>query len=52
MLGRPSIGVWVTTSLRRDFWLVPMDWAWHPSFNPILNATIKDSSTSPTRLTT
>ena len=41
--GGPSIGVWATTSLRRDGRLVPMDRAGHPSFNPILNANdIKD----------
>jgi hypothetical protein len=39
MLGRePSIGAWMTTSLRRDGMLVPMDRGGNPSFNPILNA--------------
>ena len=44
MLGPgPSIGVWITTSLRRDGVLVPMDRGGNPSFNPILNADdIKD----------
>ena len=44
MLGRgPSIGTWITTSLRRDGVLVPMDREGNPSFNPILNADdIKD----------
>ena len=44
MLGPgPSIGVWITTSLRRDGLLVPMDREGNPSFNPILNADdIKD----------
>ena len=44
MLGPgPSIGVWITTSLRRDGMLVPMDREGNPSFNPILNADdIKD----------
>jgi hypothetical protein len=44
MLGPgPSIGVWITTSLRRDGILVPMDREGNPSFNPILNADdIKD----------
>lgn len=44
LLGRgPSIGVWITTSLRRDGMLVPMDRDGNPSFNPILNADdIKD----------
>jgi hypothetical protein len=44
MLSRePSIGVWATTSLRRDGMPVPMDRAGNPSFNPILNANdIKD----------
>jgi Domain of unknown function (DUF4331) len=38
MLGRgPSIGAWITTSLRRDGTLVPMDREGNPSFNPILN---------------
>jgi hypothetical protein len=41
--GGPSIGVWATTTLRRDGVLVPMDRAGNPSFNPILNANdIKD----------
>ena len=39
----PSIGVWITTSLRRDGTLVPMDREGNPSFNPILNPNdIKD----------
>jgi hypothetical protein len=39
----PSIGAWITTSLRRDGTLVPMDREGNPSFNPILNPdTIKD----------
>jgi hypothetical protein len=44
MLGRgPRIGAWITTSLRRDGMLVPMDREGNPSFNPILNANdIKD----------
>jgi hypothetical protein len=44
MLGPgPQIGAWVTTSLRRDGILVPMDRGGNPSFNPILNADdIKD----------
>jgi hypothetical protein len=44
MLGsRSEIGVWVTTSLRRDGQLMPMDREGNPSFNPILNADdIKD----------
>jgi hypothetical protein len=44
MLGPgPDIGVWITTSLRRDGTLVPMDREGNPSFNPILNADdIKD----------
>src|SRR5215510_16524436 len=44
MLGpAPSIGAWITTSLRRDGALVPMDREGNPSFNPILNADdIKD----------
>jgi hypothetical protein len=33
----PGIGAWVTTSLRRDGMLVPMDRGGNPSFNPILN---------------
>ena len=33
----PQIGVWITTSLRRDNTLVPMDREANPSFNPILN---------------
>jgi len=33
----PRIGVWITTSLRRDGTLVPMDREGNPSFNPILN---------------
>ncbi len=38
MLGRgPGIGAWITTSLRRDGRLVPMDREGNPSFNPILN---------------
>jgi hypothetical protein len=38
MLGPgPQIGAWVTTSLRRDGMLVPMDRGGNPSFNPILN---------------
>jgi hypothetical protein len=37
MLGRGPIGVWITTSLRRDGMLVPMDREGNPSFNPILN---------------
>jgi hypothetical protein len=44
LLGRgPLIGVWITTSLRRDGALAPMDRGGNPSFNPILNANeIKD----------
>jgi len=44
MLGPgPGIGAWITTSLRRDGVLVPMDREGNPSFNPILNADdIKD----------
>jgi hypothetical protein len=44
MLGSgPRIGVWETTSLRRDGMLVPMDRAGNPSFNPILDPNdIKD----------
>jgi hypothetical protein len=44
MLGPgPLIGVWITTSLRLDGMLVPMDREGNPSFNPILNANeIKD----------
>jgi len=43
MLGPGPIGAWVTTSLRRDGILVPMDRGGNPSFNPILNADdIKD----------
>ena len=43
MLGPGPIGAWVTTSLRRDGMLVPMDRGGNPSFNPILNADdIKD----------
>ena len=44
MLGPgPGIGTWITTSLRRDGTLVPMDREGNPSFNPILNANgIKD----------
>jgi Domain of unknown function (DUF4331) len=39
----PSIGAWITTSLRRDGTLVPMDREGNPSFNPILNPNaIKD----------
>jgi Domain of unknown function (DUF4331) len=39
----PQIGAWITTSLRRDGTLVPMDREGNPSFNPILNANaIKD----------
>jgi Domain of unknown function (DUF4331) len=34
---RPQIGAWITTSLRRDGTLVPMDREGNPSFNPILN---------------
>jgi Domain of unknown function (DUF4331) len=38
-----TIGTWITTSLRRDGGLVPMDREGNPSFNPILNAdAIKD----------
>jgi hypothetical protein len=40
MLGSgPVIGAWITTSLRRDGQLVPMDRGGNPSFNPILNPT-------------
>ena len=40
---RPGIGTWITTSLRRDGTLVPMDREGNPSFNPILNPNgIKD----------
>jgi hypothetical protein len=44
LLGRgQSIGMWITTSLRRDGTLVPMDREGNPSFNPILNPNgIKD----------
>ena len=44
MLGPgPVIGAWITTSLRRDGRLVPMDRGGNPSFNPILNPNaIKD----------
>jgi hypothetical protein len=39
----PTIGAWITTSLRRDGTLVPMDREGNPSFNPILNPNdIKD----------
>jgi hypothetical protein len=38
-----TIGAWITTSLRRDGTLVPMDREGNPSFNPILNPNgIKD----------
>jgi len=38
MLGDgPSIGAWITVSLRRDGTLVQMDREGNPSFNPILN---------------
>jgi Domain of unknown function (DUF4331) len=37
MLGPGPIGAWITTSLRRDGILVPMDRGGNPSFNPILN---------------
>jgi hypothetical protein len=38
MLGPgPSIGAWITVSLRRDGTLVQMDRGGNPSFNPILN---------------
>jgi hypothetical protein len=53
MLGPgPGIGAWITTSLRRDGTLVPMDREGNPSFNPILNADdIKDqfNATDPGR---
>ncbi len=43
MLGPGPIGTWITTSLRRDGTLVPMDREGNPSFNPILNPNnIKD----------
>jgi len=44
MLGPgPGTGTWITTSVRRDGALVPMDREGNPSFNPILNPnTIKD----------
>ncbi len=43
MLGPGPIGTWITTSLRRDATLVPMDREGNPSFNPILNPNnIKD----------
>src|SRR5689334_12851505 len=44
MLGNgSSVGAWITTSLRRDGTLVPMDREGNPSFNPILNPNgIKD----------
>jgi hypothetical protein len=43
MLGRGPIGTWITTSLRRNSMLVPMDREGNPSFNPILNPNgIKD----------
>jgi hypothetical protein len=35
--GGPQIGVWITTSLRQNGTLVPMDREGNPSFNPILN---------------
>jgi hypothetical protein len=39
----PQINAWITTSLRRDGTLVPMDREGNPSFNPILNPNdIKD----------
>jgi hypothetical protein len=39
----PRIGVWITTSLRQNGTLVPMDREGNPSFNPILNPNaIKD----------
>ena len=51
MLGPgPTIGAWITVSLRRDGNLVQMDRGGNPSFNPILNADdIKDrfNSTDP-----
>jgi hypothetical protein len=51
MLGPgPRIGAWITTSLRRDGALVPMDREGNQSFNPILNSDdIKDefNSTDP-----
>ena len=37
MLGPGPIGTWITTSVRRDGTLVPMDREGNPSFNPILN---------------
>jgi hypothetical protein len=44
LLGRgPTIGAWITVSLRRDGTLVQMDREGNPSFNPILNPNdIKD----------
>jgi hypothetical protein len=43
MPGPGPIGAWITTSLRRDGTLVPMDREGNPSFNPILNPNnIKD----------
>ena len=49
----PTIGAWITTSLRRDGTLVPMDREGNPSFNPILNPNdLKTSSTPPTPSTT
>jgi len=36
-LGGPVIGVWATTSLRRDGMLTQMDRAGHPSLNPFIN---------------
>jgi hypothetical protein len=43
MLGPGPIGAWITTSVRRDGTLVPMDREGNPSFNPILNPNgIKD----------
>jgi hypothetical protein len=43
MLGPGPVGAWITTSLRRDGTLVPMDREGNPSFNPILNPNdIKD----------
>jgi Domain of unknown function (DUF4331) len=54
MLGRgPSIGAWITISLRRDGTLVQTDREGNPSFNPILNPDdIKDEFNATDRSTT
>ena len=49
MLGPgPGIGVWITTSLRRDGMLVPMDRGGNPSFNPSSTPTASRTSSTPT----